>query len=300
MRAPKIFFTESYIPLVDDQGNILAVIEIYREPLDLIERLNRGYWIIGLSTMGGLLLYFGLFWITRRVSILLSAKEDQVVANKTYVGLSEISTSVAHCLRNPLACIRSSAELANSMDGQPAKKNIDDIVSQVDRMSRWANELLLCLSPIRGEAELVKLMPMVQATLNSFTLQLTQSNIQVEFKNEPTPKIIANPVLLSQILSSVIANAIEAMPTGGKLTIQACADEAHQWLHLSFDDTGGGTSRKLGMMAFKSIYTTRHGGIGLGLSMVKQIMESFGGEASLTSHEQRGTSVRLSFKAGDR
>lgn len=300
LRAPRMFFIESYIPLVDDQGNILAVIEIYREPFDLIERLNRGYWIIGLSTMGGLLLYFGLYWIARRASMLLASQEDQVAANKTYAGLSEISTAVALCLRPPLACIRSSAELANSMDGQPAKKNIDDIVCQVDRMSRWANELLLCLSPIRGEAELVKLMPMVQATLTSFSLQLTQSSIQVEFKNEPAPKIIANPVLLSQILSSVIANAIEAMPTGGKLTILASVDEAHQWLHLTFDDTGGGASRQLGMMAFKSIYTTRQGSVGLGLTMVKQIMESFGGEANLTSHEQRGTSVRLRFRVGDR
>jgi two-component system sensor histidine kinase HydH len=300
LRAPRMFFIESYIPLVDDQGNILAVIEIYREPFDLIERLNRWHWIIGLSTMGGLLLCFGLYWVARRASMLLASQEDQIVANKTYVGLSEISTAVAHCLRTPLACIRSSAELANSMDGQPAKKNIDDIVSQVDRMSRWANELLLCLSPIRGEAELVKLMPMVQATLNSFSLQLTQSSIQVEFKNEPAPKIIANPVLLFQILSSVIANAIEAMPTGGKLAIHVCVDDAHQWLHLTFGDTGGGASRQLGMMAFKSIYTTRHGSVGLGLTMVKQIMESFGGEASLTSHEQRGTSVRLSFRVGDR
>ncbi|WGK88049.1 sensor histidine kinase [Pseudomonas migulae] len=300
LRAPRMFFIESYIPLVDDQGNILAVLEIYREPSDLIERINRGHWIIWLSTMGGLLLYIWICWIARRASILLASKEEQVVANKTYVGLSEISTAVAHCLRNPLACIRSSAEMANDMDGQPAKKNIDDIVSQVDRMSRWVNELLLCLSPIRGEAELVELMPMIQASINSFSLQLTQLSIQVEFKNEPVPKIITNPILLSQILNSVIANAMEAMPTGGKLIIQACQDEARQWLHLTVGDTGDGTSRQLGMMTFKSVYTTRAGRLGIGLIMVKQIMESFGGEARLTSHEQGGTSVQLSFRVRDR
>jgi two-component system sensor histidine kinase HydH len=300
LHPPKKFFIESYIPLVDEQGNILAVVEIYREPFDLIERLNRGHWIIWLSTMGGLLLYFGIYWIARRTSMRLASQEAQVVANKTYVGLGEMSTAVAHSLRNPLACIRSSAELATDMEGQPAKKHIEDIVSQVDRMSRWVQELLLCLSPIRGEAERVDPMKMVQATLNSFSAQLNQSKIQVEFKNEPTPWIISNPLLLSQILKSVIANAIEAMPTVGKLTIQASVDESHQWLSLTIGDTGGGSLRQQEMMAFKSFYTTRQGRLGIGFIMVKQIMESFGGEASLTIHEKQGTSVSLIFRVLDR
>ena len=301
LHPPKMFFIESYIPLVDDLGNTLAVVEIYKEPVDLIERLNRGHWIIWLSTaVGGLLLYFGLYWIVRRASIQLASQEAQLVANKTYVGLVEMSTAVAHSLRNPLACIRSSAELANDMDGQPAKKNIDDIVSQVDRMSQWVHELLLCLRPIRGEAELVEPMAVVHATLSSFNAQLTQSRIQVEFKNEPAPKIISNPLLLTQILNSVIANAIEAMPGGGKLTILASVDEVDQWLHLTIGDTGEGTSRQQEIMAFKSFYTTRQGRLGIGLIMVKQIMESFGGEASLTSHDKEGTSVHLSFRVVER
>ncbi|WP_434588861.1 HAMP domain-containing histidine kinase [Pseudomonas sp. R4-83] len=301
LRPAKMFFIESYIPLVDDMGNTLAVVEIYKEPVDLIERLERGHWIIWLSTaLGGLLLYFGLYWIVRRASLQLASQEEQLVANKTYVGLVEMSTAVAHSLRNPLACIRSSAELANEMDGQPAKKNIDDIVSQVDRMSQWVHELLMCLRPIRGEAELVQPMIVVQATLAGFSAQLTQSRIQVDFNNEPTPQIISNPLLLSQILNSVIANAIEAMPGGGKLTIQANVDDTHQWLHLIIGDTGDGTTRQQEMTAHKTFYTTKQGKLGIGLIMVKQIMESFGGEASLTHHEDHGTSVQLSFRVVER
>lgn len=300
LHAPKKFFIESYIPLVDDAGNILAIIEIYREPSDLITRLNRGHWLIWLSTMSGLLFYFGIYWIARRTSILLASQEEQVVANRTYLGLSEVSTAVAHSLRNPLACIRSSAELARDMECQPAKKNIDDIVSQVDRMSQWLHDLLLCLRPIRGEAEQVEPMEMVRTTLRSFRGQLVQSNIQVEFKHNSCPKIISNPLLLPQILNNVIANAIEAMPKGGKLTIQAKLDVAHQWLHLTIDDTGGGSSRQQELMACKSFYTTKQGRLGIGFIMVKQIMESFGGGASLTSHEELGTSVHLTFRVLDR
>lgn len=300
LQSPKMFFIESYIPLVDDRGNILAVVEIYREPFDLIERLNRGHLIIWLSTMGGLLLYFGFYWIARRASILLASQEAQVVANKTYVGLAEMSTAVAHSLRNPLACIRSSAELANDMDGQPAKKNIADIVSQVDRMSLWVHELLLCLRPIHGETKQVEPMALVQTTLNNFSLQLTQSRIQVDFKNEPAPRIASNPLLLSQIFDSVFANAMEAMPRGGRLTIQSNFDENQGWWNLIINDTGEGDSRKQQMLDFKTFYTTKQGRLGIGLIMVKQIMESFGGAASLTSDEQLGTSIRLSFRVVER
>jgi two-component system sensor histidine kinase HydH len=300
LQSPKMFFIESYIPLVDDRGSILAVVEIYRQPIDLIDRLNRGHWIIWLSTMGGLLLYFGLYWIARRASILLASQEAQVVANKTYVGLAEMSTVVAHSLRNPLACIRSSAELANDMDGQPAKKNIADIVSQVDRMSLWVHELLLCLRPIHGEIKQVEPMALVQATLNNFSSQLTLSRIQVDFKKEPAPRIASNPLLLSQIFDSVFANAMEAMPRGGRLTIQSNLDENQGWWNLTINDTGEGDSRKQQMLDFKSFYTTKQGRLGIGLIMVKQIMESLGGAANLTSDEQLGTSICLSFRVEDR
>nr|WP_256590835.1 MULTISPECIES: ATP-binding protein [unclassified Pseudomonas] len=102
--------------------------------------------------------------------------------------------------------------------------------------------------------------------------------------------------MLSQILNSIVSNAMEAMPAGGKLTIQASVDEDQQWLDLIIGDTGRAALRQQEMMAFKSFYTNRHGRLGIGLIMVKQIMESFGGEASLTSNEQQGTSVHLRFR----
>ena len=167
-------------------------------------------------------------------------------------------------------------------------------------MSRWLHDLLLCLRPIRGEAELVEPMEMVQATLNGFSPQLGQSKIQVEFRNQPCPKIISNSILLHQILNSVIVNAIEAMPTGGTLTIQAKLDKTHQWLHLTIDDSGGGLSRQQEKMACKAFYTTKQGRLGIGFIMVKQIMLSFGGEACLSNHEEGGTSVHLTFRVLDR
>jgi len=296
IQAPQAFFIENYIPLIDEQGNVLAVVEIYKEPVDLIERVNRGFRLIWMATaLGGLAIYFGLFWIVWRASKLLAAQQDQLVANKTYGGLVEMSTAVAHSMRNPLASIRTSAELAQSMPGQPAGKNIADIVSQVDRMSIWVRDLLLCLRPLRGESEPVDLVAAVHSALSAFEQQLAWSKVQVAFAPMPLPRVVSHHLLLAQVLNSVIANAIEAMPDGGRLEITTRLSAAEKKLYLSINDTGKGLTRQQEMMAFKSFYTTKLGGLGIGLIMVRQIMERFGGEASLSSREQAGTSVCLCF-----
>ncbi|MCY1279896.1 Adaptive-response sensory-kinase SasA [compost metagenome] len=297
LRAPRMFFIENYIPLLDDQGKALAMVEIYKEPMDLIDRVNRGYRLIWAATaLGGLLIYLGLFWIVKRAANLLAAQQNQLVANSTYVGLGEMSCAFAHGLRNPLASIRSSAELAQETDGPQLHKCLADIVSQVDRLSTWVRDLLLCLPPLHGESERIEPMEVVRGTLDDFARQLKQANVQVELEDEMAPLVISHRLMLPLVLNSVIANAIDAMQGGGRLTIRARPDARGQWLHLTIEDTGQGLSRQQEMMTFKSFYTTKQGGLGIGLIMVKQIMERFGGQVSLTSRENAGTVVCLSFR----
>ncbi|MDH4581225.1 HAMP domain-containing histidine kinase [Pseudomonas sp. BN415] len=300
LRPPKNLFIENYIPLTDGRGKVLSMVEIYKEPVDLIERVNRGYRMIWLATaVGGLLIYFGLFWIVRRASRLLASQQNQLVANRTYVGLGEMSSAVAHSLRNPLAAIRSSAELAQEVDGPDLQKCVRDIISQVDRMSTWVRELLLCLRPLHGESQKVEPFEIMKETLEHFGAQLAKANIQVEMSNDSPPMVVSHHMLLSQVLNSVVANALEAMQKGGKLKVGIETDVTGRWLFMNISDTGQGMSRQQEAMAFKSFYTTKQGGLGIGLIMVKQIMERFGGRASLSSRENEGTRVCLCFKVAE-
>ncbi|MEN5035319.1 sensor histidine kinase [Pseudomonas sp. TWI929] len=295
-RPPKMFFVENYVPLLDDQGKVLAMVEIYKEPVDLIERLERGRRLIWAATaLGGLVIYFGLFWIVYRAAKLLTEQQDQLVANKTYGGLVEMSTAVAHSLRNPLANIRSSAELAQVMPSQPAVRNITDIITQVDRMSGWISDLLQILRPLRGEAETVNLVSVTREAVSRFEPQLQQFQIQTVLNVFGTIDVISHRLLLGQVLNSVLANAIEAMPEGGELRVSLERTSLVEVV-LFIDDTGPGLSRQQEMSAFKSFYTTKQGGMGIGLVMVRQVMEHLGGEASLLNLEPQGTRVSLRFR----
>ncbi len=274
---PDYIFIENYIPLFDADGkNVTAMVEIYKEPKDLIARMERGLTLIWLATaLGGGLIYLGLYWIVRRAAILLAVQQKQLIANETYVALGEMSSAVAHSLRNPLATIRSSAELALEFDAGPAEKNIKDIIGQVDRMSKWVRELLQSLRPLNDDPEPVNLVAALHESLVAFEQQIARAGVKVEFQPQHTPMVLSQPVQLTQILNSLLANALEAMDKGGTLTISLePSDDRGVCVVLS--DTGKGMNEEQRTMAFRPFFTTKAGGLGVGLVLVKRIMERFG------------------------
>ncbi|WP_433887128.1 sensor histidine kinase [Pseudomonas vranovensis] len=296
-RAPQYLFIENYIPMFDSDGQkVLSMVEVYKEPQDLVRRIQRGYVLIWASTLvGGALIYFGLFWIVRRAASMLQTQQTQLVASETFVALGEMSSAVAHSLRNPLANIRSSAELAQDIASVPAQKNIGDIISQVDRMSRWVRDLLVSLRPVNDDAEAVELVAAIDDTRHAYAQQLERHKVQVQIDTPETAWVISQPVLLTQILNSLFANALEAMPTGGRLSVVVQALEDGKQLQLTLSDTGKGMTQQQERMVFKPFFTTKQGGLGVGLVLVKRIMERFGGSVSLASREEEGTRVCLIF-----
>ncbi|MGE8115311.1 sensor histidine kinase [Pseudomonas sp. NPDC086566] len=296
LREPKYLFIENYIPLFDSQGDqVLAMVEIYKEPQDLVRRIQRGYVLIWASTLvGGALIYFGLFWIVRRAAFMLHQQQDRLVASETYVALGEMSSAVAHSLRNPLANIRSSAELAEGIASPLAQKNITDIICQVDRMSRWVRELLVSLRPASDTAEAVDLVAAIEDTHQAFAQQIERNGVRFSFEGPPVQWVVSQPLQLTQILNSLFSNALEAMPKGGVLHAQVSVQEG-QRAQLLLSDTGKGMSQQQERMVFKPFFTTKQGGLGVGLALVKRIMERFGGSVSLSSREEEGTRVSLTF-----
>ncbi|MDD0971511.1 MULTISPECIES: ATP-binding protein [Pseudomonas] len=294
---PEYIFIENYIPLFDAEGkNVTAMVEIYKEPKDLIARMERGLTLIWLATaLGGGLIYLGLYWIVRRAAILLAAQQKQLIANETFVALGEMSSAVAHSLRNPLATIRSSAELALEFDAGPAQKNIKDIIGQVDRMSKWVRELLQSLRPLNDDPEPVNLVAALHDSLMAFEQQIAKAGVHVVFHPQQTPMVLSQPIQLTQILNSLLANALEAMDKGGTLTITLEPSDS-RGVSVMLSDTGKGMNEEQRSMAFRPFFTTKQGGLGVGLVLVKRIMERFGGGVSLDSREGEGTTVRLAFQ----
>ena len=294
---PENLFIENYIPLFDaDNENVTAMVEIYKEPRDLIDRIQYGLLMIWLAVaVGATLVYGGLYWLMFHANRHLTRQQKRLINNETFVALGEMSSAVAHSLRNPLASIRSSAELAQEIEEGPAQKYIGDIISQVDRMSHWVRQLLQSLRPLNDEVEAVELERVLQDSLQALSLQLKRNGVEVRLDPLANVRVLSQAVLLGQIFNSLIANALEAMSEGGILRVELIHHNRKS-VTLRLCDSGKGMSSQQLRMAFRPFYTTKQGGLGVGLVLVKRIMERFGGTVRLSSREGKGTCVQMSFR----
>ncbi len=297
-REPARFFVENYIPLVGPNGEVTAVVEIYKEPLSLEQTIRRGQMLVWVSVaIGAAFLYFALSRIIRRADTLLKEQQRRLVEAEALCAIGEMSSAVAHGIRNPLASIRTSAELALDGDLDSTRKNAADIIAQVDRLGRWVRDLLVFSRPVAGEIQTLALDALVEECLRQFAPQFERGRIACEFVRPavPPPPVLGNWALATQALASVVSNAIEAMPQGGELRLELKPEPRRRRVALVVADSGTGMSAAQAELAFKPFYTTKRKGLGLGMALAKRIMERFGGSVSLHSREGEGTRVTLDF-----
>jgi two-component system, NtrC family, sensor histidine kinase HydH len=292
-------FVQSLIPMRDINGEVVAMVEVYQEPHNLAQTIHQGKLLIWFCiALGAIFLYAMPYFLFRRADGELQDKQERLSEAETLCVIGEMSTAVAHGIRNPLAAIRSSAELAIDADPESARKNAEDIISQVDRLSKWVREFLTFSLPVAGESEVLDVASLIETSMQNFATQFKNNHIayQLVQPTEDVPLIIGNKILANQALSSLVSNAIEAMPSGGLLQVKIEVSTAANCVDVTVVDSGIGMSATQIQMAFKPFYTTKRNGIGLGMAQVKRIMERFGGLVSLHSREGEGTQASLSFR----
>jgi signal transduction histidine kinase len=298
-RQPEKLYVENYVPLYDPRGAVVAVVKIYKEPAGLLRTIYRGKVLVWTCTaFSAIFLYLALFWIIRRADLTLNAQQRRLVEAEALCVIGEMSAAVAHGIRNPLASIRSSAELALDGDLPSVRKNASDIIFQIDRLGKWVRELLVFSRPLSGENGNIDVVALVEECLLSFSTQLEKSRVSCEFARpaQAVPPVIGNRALANQALANIISNAIEAMPKGGSLRLEFELAALPRSVRLVVSDSGPGISPSQLDLVFKPYFTTKRNGLGLGMALARRIMERFGGAISLESREGAGTQVRLAFK----
>ena len=298
LNKPHERFVENYIPVFDSQQkSVLGVVEIYKSPAPIfatIDTLIRWIWLCALLSGG--LLYVGLFWIMRRAERVMRNQQRQLVANEAMVAVGEMAAAVAHGIRNPLASIRTSAELWADVKWGEAQEQARDIVAEVDRLELWVRSLLTYADQGRAKLEPIDLNGLLTAAVEGYQREFVRLNIQTKFElDEGMPRIIGDSGLLVQMFNSIIANAIEAMPRGGTLAMRSRPAENKRAIELQISDTGMGIAPEQLQKIFQPFSTSKRKGLGLGLALVKRTMERIGGSIRIDSQIGRGTQAMLVF-----
>lgn len=164
-------------------------------------------------------------------------------------------------------------------------------------MSKWVRELLLASSPSTDVVEEVDPVGVVLEAIDTYEMQIRTSGVEVEFTASESSPVVSQRVLHSQVLNSLFSNALEAMPQGGKLSIDLEENAAKGELLLKLTDTGTGMTPGQRQKLFQPFSTNKQGGLGVGLVMVKRIMERFGGSIAVSNRHDCGTQVCLAESA---
>jgi two-component system, NtrC family, sensor histidine kinase HydH len=292
-------FVEIYVPVTGERRDkVLGVIEFYRNPaaLDRTLRDLRLYIVLG-ATSSALLLYLALFGLVRRADGIIRDQQQALVESETMAVIGEMSSAVAHGIRNPLATIRSSAELLMITDTGTAREAGQDIVAQSDRLEAWVRELLSYTRPIEKNAAPVEVEPLVARCIEDYERDMDRRNIRHSIQlGHDLPAVRGDALLLGQVLRSLLANSIEALGKDGRIIIRGERGEAGR-VTISIEDNGPGIPLEYLGRAGKPFFTTKAKGLGVGLALSRRVVERFGGQMEIESTPGEGTAVRLHMRA---
>jgi len=222
--------------------------------------------------------------------------EERLRTERTLV-MGQMARAIVHDVRSPLASIRGLADLLRERmaEGDPARSHLSTIIAEVDRLTLLTGDLLQFSNeaPPLHRAP-VPIADLVRQTLTPLQPRLRQSNVRLDLQLEEGTRVLADAPRLLRVLHNLVANAMEAMRGGGALAI-AC-QRANGHCLLTVRDTGCGMPEEVRRKVFEPFFS--HGkpnGTGLGMAIVRKIVEEHGGKVQVESAPGQGTTVRLAL-----
>ena len=214
--------------------------------------------------------------------------------------VSMLAAEVAHEIGNPLNSLYLHLQMLQRLLKRPepdvadAAQEVDEARAEVERLDAIINQFLRALRPGHPVFEPLDLKSLVLESLNFMKQEITDRKIQLEFYwGENVPQVNGDPGQLKQAFYNLVRNAMQAMPSGGSLTIRCTADDA--FVMLSVTDSGCGIKPENMQKIFKPFFTTKNAGTGLGLMIVERIVREHGGALAVDSRENAGTTFTISL-----
>jgi PAS domain S-box-containing protein len=221
--------------------------------------------------------------------------QEQLRKTERIAELGTVASGMAHEIGTPMNVILGRAEyLLERVTEEPIKKGLQTIVTQVERITKVMNQLLSFARRRAPQRRALDVKDVIEASVEIFQERLARGRIGVEMALDPAcPAAHADADQLSQVLINLIMNAIHAMPDGGQLRIGLEADG--DAIKMTVSDTGHGMPPEVAAHIFDPFFTTKEfgKGTGLGLTVVRGILEEHGGSIAVSSEVGKGTTFTI-------
>ena len=209
--------------------------------------------------------------------------------------IGNFSMMIAHELKNPLGIIKGSVDII-AKDGTKAKVRktmIEYIQDEVRRLNRLVEDFLSFARPNPAHKSLVDINKMITKIINLIPLpEFKEKEISLDMQlSKEISKANVDEHQINQAIVNLINNAIQAIPKKGEIILKT--EKSENGILITIMDTGIGIPDEEKEKVFEPFFTKKQRGTGLGLAVVKKIMDNHNGEIKITDRERGGTAFSL-------
>ena len=223
--------------------------------------------------------------------------ERRMLEIEKFAATGRLAATIAHEVNNPMEAIKNAIYLLASAIPENASPVYNILKSETERVARIVRQML-GLYRNTEQVKPVSVNTIIEDTLLLLNRQLQRTNVEVQTELEVLPDAVIAADQIRQVLSNLVINARDAMPNGGKLRIRSRHipgyDDLHGWVRILIADTGSGIPPEMIRSIFEPFVTTKgERGTGLGLWIVKGIIQNHAGKLSVKSRVGHGTTFKI-------
>ncbi len=223
----------------------------------------------------------------------LEKNKDLLIDAERYSAIGHMAAQLVHAIRNPITSIGGIARLlAKKTDEEKTLKFLDMMILESGRIEATLDDLFTYVGEKVPEKSTQALYPLIRKSIMLFYGTMKRQSIRYQLDlPSPDPELFIDSKLIRQMLLHLIRNGIEAMTSGGTLTV-SCR-ETNEEVFITIQDSGSGIGNSNMERATDPFFTTKTYGTGMGLTLVEKIIAEHQGRFSLEHAEEGGMVVRI-------
>ncbi|MFA5323843.1 MAG: ATP-binding protein [Smithella sp.] len=227
--------------------------------------------------------------------------EKQLYDSQKLAALGQLSAGIAHEIRNPLSSIKMSLQiLAKRMipEGNDLKR-FKIAEKEVDHLEMLVNNILAFAKPVEPKKVSVVLSKVLEQAIAMSEKGIADKKIEIQTTFGEIPPVKVDAAMMADAFLNVIRNAVEAVEEQGRIAVSLrYFDETHQSVAVEIKDNGSGINEEDMPHIFNPFFTRKNYGTGLGLSLVKKIIDIHQGTIDIFSKKNEGTTVLIILPLG--